>query len=117
MSESVEHLAQNDRAQTQVTTSCRPADLRNGKIHGTVVQTSIFKKMKHDAMDDEEKDNSNEGNANCMKIQEFDGAFCENVLQILDRTLPKPQFRNSADQFRLVGTMESDPLEARNEAS
>ena len=73
--------------------------------------------MKHDAMDDDEKDNSNDGNANCMKKHEFADAFCENVLQILDRTLPKPKFRSSADQFRLAGTMESDPLEARNEAS
>ena len=68
-------------------------------------------------MDDDEKDSSNDGNANCMKNHEFDGAFCENVLQILDRTLPKPRFRNSAHPFRLAGTMGSDPLEARNETS
>ena len=117
MSESVEHLAQIDGAETQVTTSCRPADPRNGKIHWTVAQISIFKKMKHDAMDDDEQDNSNDGNANFMKNHEFDGAFCENVLLILDRTLPKPMFRDSADQFRLARTMESDHVEARNEAS
>ena len=52
-----------------------------------------------------------------MKKQGFDGAFCENVLQILDMTLPEPRFRDSADQFRLAGTMESAPREARNEAS
>ena len=59
------------------------------------------------------KDDSNDGNANCMKNHEFDGAFCDNVLQILDRTLPKPRFRDSADQFGLVGTIESAPLKAR----
>ena len=117
MSESVKHLAQIDGAETQVTTTCRPADLRNGKIHWTVIQISIFKKMKHGAMDDDEKDNSNDGNANCMKNHEFDGSFCQNVVQILDRALPKPRFRDSADQFRLVGTLESDPRTARNEAS
>ena len=68
-------------------------------------------------MDDDDKDNSNDGNVNCMKSQEFDCAFCENVLHILNRTLPKPRFRDGADQFRLAGTMESDPLEALNEAS
>ena len=52
-----------------------------------------------------------------MKIKVSDGPFCENVLQILDMTLPKPGFRDRADQFRLVVTMESDPMEARNEAS
>ena len=67
MSESVEHLAQIDGAATQVTTACRPADLRNGKIHWTVVQISIFKKMKHDAMDDDEEDTSDAGNANRME--------------------------------------------------
>ena len=117
MSESVEHLAQIDGAETQVTTSCRPADLRNGKIHWTVVQISIFKKMKHDAMDDDEKNNSNDNNANCVKNHEFDDAMCENVLQILYMTLPKPRFRDTAVQFGLVGTMENAPRTARNEAS
>ena len=112
MSESVEHLAQIDGAETQVTTSCRPADLRNGKIHWTVVQISIFKKMKHDAINDDENDDKDDGNDNHMKILELDGAFCEHVLQILDMTLAKPKFRNSADQFGLVGKMQSDPLEA-----
>ena len=73
--------------------------------------------MKHAAMDDDEKDNSNDGNATCIKNHEFHGAICENVLQILDRTLPKPTFRTSADQFRRVSTMESYPLGARNKAS
>ena len=62
-------------------------------------------------------DDANDGNDNHMKIKESDGAFCEIVLQIRGRTLPKPRFRASAYQFRLVGTMESDPLEARNKAS
>ena len=73
--------------------------------------------MKHAAKDDDERDTSNDNNANDMKNQGFDSAFCENVLQILDMTLPEPRFRDSADQFRLVGTMESGPREARNEAS
>ena len=72
--------------------------------------------MKHDAMDDDEKDNSNDGNANCMKNHEFDGAVCENVLQILYMTLPKPRFRVSADQFGLVGKMENAPRKARKKA-
>ena len=73
--------------------------------------------MKHAAKDDDEQDTSKDAHANDMKIQWFDRAFCENVLQILDMTLPKLGFRIRADQFRLVGTMESDPREARNEAS
>ena len=73
--------------------------------------------MKHAAKDDDEQDTSNDDNTNYMKNQWIDCAFCENVLQILDMTLPKPRFRDNADQFRRVGTMESDPREARNEAS
>ena len=73
--------------------------------------------MKHAAKDDDEQDTSNNDDANDMKNRWFDNAFCENVLQILDMTLPELSFRDSADQFRLAGTMESDPLEARNEAS
>ena len=73
--------------------------------------------MKHAAKDDHEQATSNDHNANDMKNQGFDSAFCENVLQILDMTLPEPRFRSSAIQFRLVGTMESAPPEARNEAS
>ena len=73
--------------------------------------------MKHPAKKDDKQNTSNDDNAKGMKNQWFDGAFCENVLQILDMTLPEPRFRDSADQFRLAGTMESDPLEARNEAS
>ena len=77
----------------------------------------MIKKMKHAAKDDDEQDTSNDDNATDMTKQWFDSAFCENVLQILDMTLPKLGFRIRADQFRLVGTMESDPREARNEAS
>ena len=73
--------------------------------------------MKHAAKDDDEQDTSNDNNANDMKNQGFDNACCENVLQILDMTLPEPRFRSSADQFGRVGTMESDPREARNETS
>ena len=92
-------------------------DLRNGKIHETVNQISIIKKKKHAPKDDDEQDISKDDNANGMKNQWLDSACCEHVLQILDMTLPVPRFRDSADQFRLAGTMESDPLEARNEAS
>mgnify|MGYP001360244060 CR=1 FL=1 len=73
--------------------------------------------MKHAAKDDDEQDTSNDKNAKDMKNQGFNNPFCENVLQILDMTLPEPRFRDSADQFRLAGTMESGSLEARNEAS
>ena len=117
MSESVKHLAQIDGSETQVTTSCRPADLRNGKINWTVDQITIIKKMKHAATDDDETYTSKDENANCMKNQRFDCAFCENVFQILDMILPGPRFRGSADQFGLVGTMKSAPLKARKKAS
>ena len=73
--------------------------------------------MKHAAKDEDEQDNSNDDNANGMKNQWFDNAFCENALQMLDMTLPEPRFRSSADQFGLVGTMESAPLKARKKAS
>ena len=73
--------------------------------------------MKHAAKDDHEQATSNDHNANDMKNQGFNSPFGENVLQILDMTLPEPRFRSSAIQFRLVGTMESAPPEARNEAS
>ena len=69
--------------------------------------------MKHAAKDDDEQDTSKDDNANDMKNQWFDGAFCENVLQILDMTLRGPMFQGRADQFGLVGTMESAPLKAR----
>ena len=117
ISESVEHLAQIDTAETPVTPSCPPADLRNGKIHETVDQISIIKKMKHAAKYDDEQDTSNDNNANDMKNQGFNSPFCENVLRILDMTLPEPRIRSSAIQFGLVGTMESAPRKARNEAS
>ena len=69
--------------------------------------------MTHAAKDDDEQDTSEDDNANGMKNQWFDGVFCENVLQILGITLPEPRFRSSADQFGLVGTMESASLKAR----
>ena len=72
--------------------------------------------MKHAAKDDAEKDTSNDENAKGMKNQWFDGAFCEKVRQILDMTPPEPRFRNSADQFDLVGTMESAPSKARKKS-
>ena len=69
--------------------------------------------MKHAAKDDDEQTISNDDNTNGMKNHSFEGAFCENVLQILGMTLPEPRFRSSADQFGLVGTMGSAPLKAR----
>ena len=93
------------------------ADISNGNIQLTVVQTPIFKNMKHGAINDDETDDATGRNDNHMRILELDGAFCANVLQILDMTLPKPGFRNSADQFGRVGTMESAPLKARRKAS
>ena len=68
--------------------------------------------MKHAAKYDDEKYTSQDDNASGMKNQWFDGAFCENVLQIMHMTLPEPRFRGSADQFGRVGTMESGPLKA-----
>ena len=113
MSESVECLAQINRAEPQLTTSCPPADVNNGKIEWAVVQTSIFKKIQHDAINDNENDDRENGNDNHMKILELDGTFCKNFLQTLDMALPKTRFRNNADQFGLVGNMESNPVEAR----
>ena len=69
--------------------------------------------MKHAAKDADEQATSNDHNAHDMKNQGFNSPFCENVLQILDMTLPEPRFRSSAIQFGLVGTMESAPLKAR----
>ena len=46
-----------------------------------------------------------------MDLKMFDGPICENVLQILDMTTPKPKFRNNQDQLLLHGIMESDPPE------
>ena len=117
MSESVKHVAQIGRSEIQLTTSCPPADVRNGKIQWIVVQVSIVKKMKHDAINDNENDDASDANDNHMKNQELDGAFCENVLESLDKIIPKLRFRDSADQFGLVDIMESDPLEARNKSS
>ena len=42
ISESVKHVAQIDTAETPVTPSSPPADLRNGKIHYTVEHISII---------------------------------------------------------------------------
>ena len=39
--------------------------------------------------DDDEDDGKKKRS---MKIRVFKGPFCENVLQILDRTPPKPRF-------------------------
>ena len=73
--------------------------------------------MKHAAKDGDEQNTSNDDNANGMKNQWFDDSFCENVLQILDMTLPGPRFPSSADPFGLVGTMESAPLKPRKKSS
>ena len=53
--------------------------------------------MKHDAINDDENDDASDGNDNHMRTQELDGAFCENVVKILDMTPLKPRFRDSAD--------------------
>ena len=42
----------------------------------------------------------------------LDGPICENVLQSLDMTTPKPRFWRSQDQLLLQDTMESGPPEA-----
>ena len=42
----------------------------------------------------------------------LDGPICENVLQSLDMTTPKPRFWKSQDQLLLQDTMESGPPEA-----
>ena len=42
----------------------------------------------------------------------LDGPICENVLQNLDMTTPKPRFWRSQDQLLLQDTMESGPPEA-----
>ena len=47
-----------------------------------------------------------------MEIKMLDGPICENVLQILDMTTPKPGFWRSPDQLLLQDTMESGPPEA-----
>ena len=61
-------MAQIERSDTQLTTSCPHADVRVGKTQWTVVQTSIFKKMKHDAINDAENDDASDGKDNHMKI-------------------------------------------------
>ena len=42
----------------------------------------------------------------------LDGPICENVLQNLDMTTPKPRFWKGQDQLSLQDTMESGPPEA-----
>ena len=44
-----------------------------------------------------------------MEIRMLDGPICENVLQTLDMTAPKPRFSKCPDQLLLQDTMESDP--------
>ena len=44
-----------------------------------------------------------------MEIRMLDGPICENVLQILDMTNPKPRFWKSPDQLLLQGTIEKWP--------
>ena len=68
-----------------------------------------MKKKKHDAIDDDEKDDKDAGNENPILVKGVDGACCETVLQILDMALPKLRFRNSADWLRLQGTVEMTP--------
>ena len=55
--------------------------------------------MKHAAKDDDEQDTSKDDNANDMKNQWFDGAFCENVLQILDMTFQNLGFETVRINF------------------
>ena len=47
-----------------------------------------------------------------MEIMMLDGPICENVLQSLGMTTPKPEFRRSPNQRLLQDTMESGPPEA-----
>ena len=47
-----------------------------------------------------------------MEIMMLDGPICENVLPILDMTIPKPRFGRSPDQLLLQDTMESCPPDA-----
>ena len=47
-----------------------------------------------------------------MEIRMLDGPNCENVLQILDMTIPQPRFSTSPDQFLLQDALESDRPEA-----
>ena len=74
--------------------------------------------MKHAAKDGGEQKTSNDDNANGMRNQWFDGAFCENVSQPLACCENvRQRFRSSADQIGRVGTMESAPLKARTKAT
>ena len=47
-----------------------------------------------------------------MEVRMLDGAICQNVLQILDMTTPKPRFCTGPDQLLLQDTMDNDPPEA-----
>ena len=47
-----------------------------------------------------------------MVMMMLEGPICENVLQILDMTAPKPRFLRGPDQLLLQDTIESDPPEA-----
>ena len=47
-----------------------------------------------------------------MEIRMLDGPICENVLQVLDMTIPKPKFGRSPDQLLMQDTIQTDPLEA-----
>ena len=60
---------------------------------------SIFnlKQMKHDAIDDDERDDADDSIDGYMRITVFDDACCDNVLKTLDVMLPKPRLRASAD--------------------
>ena len=47
-----------------------------------------------------------------MEIKMLDGPIWENVIQILDMTIPKPRLGRNPDQLLLQDSMESDPPEA-----
>ena len=49
---------------------------------------------------------------NMIEIMMLEAPICNNVLQILDMTTPKPQLCWSQDQLLLQDTMENDPPEA-----
>ena len=58
---------------------------------------------------------------NMIEIMMLEAPICNNVLQILDMTTPKPQFWRSQDQLLLQDTMENDlpeaPIWARGDPS
>ena len=71
--------------------------------------TAPFRQAKHDAIDDGKRDDMDNGNVDHMRNNELDGALRENVLQILDMTIPEPGFRTNADNFWLRGRIGSGP--------